>query len=134
MNDWTAGYVADIGYTFGYYDEMNPLRALMAEHAEVIGSEGRGSADLQYVVSPLTGGGIPAGRFDLLFLDAMQAGKQGAEALASHAWEWLARNQQAIIKQGKTLTTAEENLAELKAIHKIFDSKRLPILRALGVI
>lgn len=28
MNDWTAGYVADIGYTFGYYDEMNPLRAL----------------------------------------------------------------------------------------------------------
>ena len=26
MNDWTAGYVADIGYTFGYYPELNPLR------------------------------------------------------------------------------------------------------------
>lgn len=26
MNDWTAGYVADIGYTFGYYTELNPLR------------------------------------------------------------------------------------------------------------
>ena len=24
MNDWTAGYVADIGYTFGYYPELNP--------------------------------------------------------------------------------------------------------------
>ena len=26
MNDWTAGYVADIGYTYGYYTELNPLR------------------------------------------------------------------------------------------------------------
>jgi hypothetical protein len=27
MNDWTGGYVADIGYTYGYYRELNPLRA-----------------------------------------------------------------------------------------------------------
>ena len=26
MTDWTAGYVADIGYTYGYYAELNPLR------------------------------------------------------------------------------------------------------------
>lgn len=26
MNDWTDGYVADIGYTHGYYSELNPLR------------------------------------------------------------------------------------------------------------
>jgi len=26
MSDWTAGYVADIGYTYGYYTELNPLR------------------------------------------------------------------------------------------------------------
>lgn len=26
MSDWTAGYVTDIGYTFGYYAELNPLR------------------------------------------------------------------------------------------------------------
>jgi len=25
--DWTAGYVADIGYTYGYYTELNPVRA-----------------------------------------------------------------------------------------------------------
>jgi hypothetical protein len=30
MTDWTAGYVADIGYTFGYYQELNPLRAKLA--------------------------------------------------------------------------------------------------------
>ena len=30
MSDWTSGYVADIGYTFGYYNELNPLRARLA--------------------------------------------------------------------------------------------------------
>lgn len=30
MTDWTAGYVADIGYTFGYYPELNPFRAKLA--------------------------------------------------------------------------------------------------------
>lgn len=30
MTDWTAGYVADIGYTFGYYPELNPLRGKLA--------------------------------------------------------------------------------------------------------
>jgi len=30
MSDWTSGYVADIGYTFGYYPELNPLRARLA--------------------------------------------------------------------------------------------------------
>lgn len=30
MNDWTAGYVADIGYTYGYYTELNPLRVKLA--------------------------------------------------------------------------------------------------------
>lgn len=30
MNDWTSGYVADIGYTFGYYQELNPLRSKFA--------------------------------------------------------------------------------------------------------
>jgi hypothetical protein len=26
MTDWTAGYVSEIGYTFGYYTELNPQR------------------------------------------------------------------------------------------------------------
>lgn len=30
MSDWTAGYVADIDYTFGYYTELNPLRLRLA--------------------------------------------------------------------------------------------------------
>ena len=30
MSDWTAGYVADIAYTYGYYQELNPLRIQLA--------------------------------------------------------------------------------------------------------
>ncbi|MBI1180904.1 MAG: methyltransferase [Alphaproteobacteria bacterium] len=30
MSDWAEGYLVDIGYTFGYYSELNPLRARLA--------------------------------------------------------------------------------------------------------
>ena len=30
MSDWTAGYVTDVGYTFGYYEELNPLRSRLS--------------------------------------------------------------------------------------------------------
>lgn len=30
MNDWTEGYVAELGYTHGYYAELNPLRMRLA--------------------------------------------------------------------------------------------------------
>ena len=30
MTDWTSGYVADIGYTYGYYIELNPQRVKLA--------------------------------------------------------------------------------------------------------
>jgi len=30
MTDWTSGYVADIGYTYGYYGELNPTRIKLA--------------------------------------------------------------------------------------------------------
>ena len=30
MSDWSAGYVSEIGYTFGYYNELNPLRLQLA--------------------------------------------------------------------------------------------------------
>ena len=30
MTDWSSGYVSDIGYTYGYYAELNPLRIKLA--------------------------------------------------------------------------------------------------------
>ena len=40
MSNWTDGYVADIGYTFGYYTELNPLRVKHAfTHAGLVAPE-----------------------------------------------------------------------------------------------
>jgi SAM-dependent methyltransferase len=30
MNEWNAGYVSDVGYTYGYYKELNPNHATLA--------------------------------------------------------------------------------------------------------
>ena len=30
MSNWSAGYMAEIDYTYGYYTELNPLRARLA--------------------------------------------------------------------------------------------------------
>jgi SAM-dependent methyltransferase len=30
MAEWTSGYIANIGYTYGYYNELNPQRAKLA--------------------------------------------------------------------------------------------------------
>ena len=30
MTDWTSGYMAEVGYSFGYFPELNPLRARAA--------------------------------------------------------------------------------------------------------
>lgn len=42
MANWTSGYVADIGYTYGYYAELNPLRAklLLLDAMHALPSQG----------------------------------------------------------------------------------------------
>ena len=48
-------------------------------------------------------------------------------------WEWLSSQGQRLVKEGKTLETPEDNVAELTAQAKVFADKQLPILKALGI-
>ncbi|MDP3013793.1 MAG: hypothetical protein Q8M92_06080 [Candidatus Subteraquimicrobiales bacterium] len=41
---------------------------------------------------------------------------------------------QRIVKEGKTLETTEDNLAELADQAQAFAEKQLPVLRALGIV
>lgn len=93
----------------------------------------RGSGDINYLASPVTGGGIAVGRFQQLFLLAMGQGKKKSTDLAAYAWQILAAQGQKIVKEGKALDAAEENIAELTAQAKIFTEKQLPILKALQI-
>lgn len=94
----------------------------------------RGSGDITYLASPVTGGGIVVGRFQQLFLLALSQGRKQPTEWAQQAWQLLQAQGQKIVKEGRTLETVEENLAELTAQAYTFAEKQLPILRALQIV
>ena len=96
-------------------------------------NKARGSNDVGYLASPVTGGGVAVNRFQQLFLLSMQQGKKQPADWAKDAWAILSAQGQRLLKEGKTLETAEENLAELTAQAKEFADKQLPILKALQI-
>jgi len=97
-------------------------------------NKARGSGDISYLASPVTGGGITVGRFQQLFLLARSQGKTTPQAWAEFVWQIVSSQGQKLVKEGKTLETAEENLAELTTQAQDFEQKRLPVLGALGVV
>lgn len=94
----------------------------------------RGSSDISYLASPVTGGGITVNRFQQLFLFAKSQGKKQPGEWAQYVWQVLASQGQKIIKEGKTLETTEENLAELQEQAQSFHDKQMPIMKALGIV
>jgi hypothetical protein len=89
--------------------------------------------DIAYLASPVTGGGVIVGRFQQLFLLAMQKGKKRPEDWAVFVWEILASQGQKILKEGKPLDTPEEHMAELTTQANDFAVKQLPIFKALQI-
>jgi hypothetical protein len=94
----------------------------------------RGSSEVSYLASPVTGGGIPVNRIQQMFLLAIRQGQRQAAEWAQYAWQVLASQGQKLVKNGVTLETPEDNLAELNAQASEFAEKQLPILKALKVV
>lgn len=90
--------------------------------------------EVNYLVSPLTGGAVGASRFQQLFMAALGNGAKTPDDWAKAAWGVLAAQNQQIIKDGKPLEGADANIAELTAQAKDFADKRLAILKALKVV
>ena len=93
----------------------------------------RASADIAYLASPVTGGGVPVNRFQQLFVLALQQGKKKPEDWAAFVAQILALQGQKIVKDGKPIETAQEQLAELTTQATDFATKQLPILKALQI-
>ena len=106
--------------------QTDRLNALLCQKA-------RGSTDISYLASPVTGGGVTVPRFHLLFLLASQQGHGHPQAWAQYAWNLLAQQNQRLVKDDKPLATAEENLAELTIQATEFAQKRLLVLKALQI-
>jgi SAM-dependent methyltransferase len=90
----------------------------------------RSSADLQFLASPVTGGGVSVDRFQQLFLLARQSNLADAPAFV---WHILETSGQRLVKEGLALQTAEENLTELRSRYAMFLEKKLPVLEQLGI-
>jgi SAM-dependent methyltransferase len=96
-------------------------------------NKARANADITFLASPVTGGGVAVPRFSQLFLLAKINGKQNPEEWAAFAWQTLTAQGQKVIKNGKVLETTEENIAELSVQANDLAHKRLPILKAIGI-
>jgi hypothetical protein len=64
---------------------------------------------------------------------ARHAGKKQPAEWVAFVWEMISRQGQRLVKEGKTIETAEEDIAELTTQANVFAEKQLPILRALGI-
>jgi len=93
----------------------------------------RTGADIDYLASPVTGGGITVNKIPQLFLIARSQGKKSTSDWAQFAWQFFQSQGQKLLKDGAALETAEENVAELQKQADAFEQAQLPILRALGI-
>lgn len=93
----------------------------------------RSGAEIGFLASPVTGGAVGVGRFDQLFLTSFEGGHKDPSEMAQDTWALLSAQGQKIVKEGKTLEAAEENLAELRGQAAQFVGSTLPALQSLGV-
>lgn len=94
----------------------------------------RGSNEISFLASPVTGGGINIDRFRQLFLGAYKKGLKQPEQWAQYTWNILSLQGQSIVKDGKALEKPEDNIKELKSQADIFNESYLPIIKALKII
>ena len=118
--------VQDEAVTAQVRQRTDRLNAFLCERA-------RGSADVAFLASPVSGGGVPVNRFEQMFLHAHAQGRPHADEWAQSAWQTLSAQGQKLLREGKPIESAEENLAQLTIDARAFNDKRLPILGALGV-
>jgi hypothetical protein len=87
------------------------------------------SEEYNYLASPWVGTGVPVNRVEQLFLLAKANQRNGAEFV----WQVICRQGKKMIQDGKTLETAEENLAYLNILYEEFSQERLLTLQKLGI-
>jgi hypothetical protein len=91
------------------------------------------SAEVPWLASPVTGGGVSVGRIHGLFLGALRSVRAEADRLGESAWRSLEAVGERMVKDGKRLESPAENLTELTRLAREFIEFRLPVLRALQI-
>lgn len=94
----------------------------------------RGSDEIRYLASPVSGGGIGVDRFQQLFILAHENGFKSPHDVANFTYKVLLTENQRIYKEGKILDTEEDQLTELEAQATEFADNFMPMLCALKIV
>lgn len=125
--------LSGVGHVYAIQDEASQnVKATKALNTHLI-KLAKSSGDLNYLVSPLTGGGHAVSRIPQLFLLAIQNGMKTPDEWVKATWEILAMQNQRLTKNGAVLESAEQNLSDLAEQAKTFVKNQLPILKALQI-
>ena len=93
----------------------------------------KSGGEITYLASPVTGGGVHVSRLEQLFIGSIRAGNQLPADWAADIWKVMTPLGK-LVKDGKTLETREENLAEMRSYAEKFAKERLPLLSTLKVV
>nr|WP_298965562.1 hypothetical protein [uncultured Halomonas sp.] len=107
--------------------QCEPLNKHLCCQAKLDGEVG-------YLASPVTGGGVSVTPVEQRFLDAYHAGMTQPEELAEAAWAVLTAQGQRQIREGKPLTSEDENRQALVKQARHFLQVRLPLLERLQLV
>lgn len=94
----------------------------------------RTDGSIAWLASPVIGAGVAASRLEQLFTAAAATGRGQPEQQAAVAWHFLSAQGHRLTVAGRTLETPVENVAHLAEMAKVFNRKRLGILRTLEVL
>lgn len=94
----------------------------------------RTNHDSSYLACAITGGAIGVGRFEQLFISALNGGLQKHEDWAKYAWDIIKSQGHKLLKDGKQIESESENLQRLVNQAKKFADTQLPILRKLQIV
>ena len=88
--------------------------------------------EFPFVASSQLGGAVAMDRVTQLIADALRHGVSAPEVIADQVWSVLSAEGRLMIKDGKTIETAEANIAELRVQAEVFIKQKSPLLQALG--
>ena len=114
-------------------EAIEAARVKSARLNHQLASLSRGMQELAYLASPVTGGALPVGRFQQLFLLAQTEGATTAADMAAFVWRLLSAQGHRVAREGEALMRPEDNLVELTQRAQAFIDIYHPMLQTLGV-
>ncbi len=121
-----SGFVAPVGDS----DTPEADSISCARLNKAICERARYSASMQYLAAPVIGSAIQIGRIEQIFLLAVSEGSADPVAFT---WQILEQQGERLVVDGQALEGPDENCARLREMFEIFETKTIPVLRAIGV-